>query len=420
MSGQVIRDNLVGFYRRFVVLTPEQADTLALWTTHTHAFGAAETTPYLGATSAEKRSGKTRALEAAELLVRTPLPTMNISDAALFRAIAKLAPTLLMDEIDAIFSPKARDREDLRGMLNAGYRQGAMAWRMGGANMRQLESFPVFCPKMFAGIGDLPDTIADRTITIRLQRRTRDEEIERFRRRDVEPEAALLRGRIAEWCEPQLDELRRIRPNLPDELDDRAQDCWEPLLAIADLAGGKWPERARTAALTLSTGDAREDDSVRVRLLVDIEQVFLSSVAERYRTADLIDELAKIEESPWGDWNGKTITPQALSKLLKPFQIKTMPVWVDGKTVRGYKREQFENTWLRVLGVRGVSNGRYGSPSDAAPNAPTAPNAHHTNGRFCDACTTPERCADEHYCSEILTAAAAHNAAEKHVDDRLF
>lgn len=420
MIGQVILNDLAGFYCRFVVLTAEQADTQALFTVHTYAFAAAESTPYMAATSAEKRSGKTRLLEVAELLVRQPLPTMNISDAALFRAIAELAPTLLMDEVDAIFSPKARDREDLRGMLNAGYRQGAMAWRMGGANQRKLESFPVFCPKMFAGIGDLPDTIADRTITIRLQRRTRDEPIERFRRRDVEAEAAMLRDRIADWCEPQLDELRRIRPHLPDELDDRAQDCWEPLLAIAELAGGDWPDHARTAALALSTGEEREDDSHRVRLLADIDQVITANGWTRFKTADLIDELCNIEESPWGDWYGKPITPHQMSKLLKPYRIKTMPVWVDGEKARGYKVEQFADAFLRVLSGRGGRGGSSGLAPDAAPTAPTAPTAHHTNSQVCDECTTPEQCAGEHYCRQLLIAAAAYDAAQREADDRLF
>jgi Protein of unknown function (DUF3631) len=321
----VLLDDVAAFYRRFVVVTGEQADTLALFTAHTHSFEVAETTPYVGASSAEKRSGKTRLLETAELVVREPLPTMNISDAALFRAIADCTPTLLLDEVDAIFSPKARDREDLRGMINAGYRQGAFVFRMGGANMRTLERFPVFCPKMFALIGELPDTISDRTIPMRLQRRTRDEQIERFRRRDVEPEGHGLRERLADWLEPQLDYLSGQRPDLPDELDDRAQDCWEPLLAIADLAGGDWPVRARHAALALSTGEAREDESVRARLLADIEAVFSSNGTQRYRTADLIAELAKIEESPWGDWYGKTISPQGRQ------QIERGIAWVQGR-----------------------------------------------------------------------------------------
>jgi hypothetical protein len=378
-TGGVLLDDTAHFVRRFVVLSGVQADALALWCVHTHAFDAAETTPYMHVTSAEKRSGKSRALEVSELVVRSPLPTANISDAALFRAIEDRKPTILLDEVDAIFGAKSRDREDLRGMLNAGYRRGAVAHRMGGPRMNELQSFAVFCPKVFAGIGDcLPDTIADRTIAIRLERRTREEPIERFRRREVEPEAELLRDRITDWVEPQLDELHGARPELPDELDDRAQDVWEPLLAIADLAGGDWPERARAAAIALSGGAARDDDSLTARLLADIYAVFQSGAGERLRTAELIEHLSEIEESPWGDWHGKPITAHALSKLLRPHRIKTMSVKVDGEAARGYKREQFADAFHRVLGVTSVTSVTSDSPSQAGGNAGNAGNAYPT------------------------------------------
>jgi hypothetical protein len=381
MSGVLLED--VGrFIRRFVMLTEIQADTLALWTAHTHAIKAADTTAYLAITSAEKRSGKTRLLEVLELVVHAGLPTANTSDAALFRTISKLSPTLLLDEVDAIF--KAREREDLRGLLNAGYRRSAVVRRMGGAKNTTLETFEVFCPKAFAGIGNcLPDTILDRSITIALQRKTREEAVERFRRRDVVPEGELLRDRLGDWLEPQADDLHAARPALPDELDDRAQDMWEALLAIAELAGGGWPKRAWQAALELSGTGNREDESLTALVLKDIHAVFSNGAGEHLRTADLIRHLGEIEESPWGDWYGKVISPQALSKLLRPHRIKTMPVWIDGKTVRGYKAEQFADAFHRVLGVRSVSAVRSEAASHAAPNVPSAPNAQDTgNGRM--------------------------------------
>ena len=359
--------------RRFVVLDDRQADAIALWVAHTHAAEAFDCAPYLAITSPEKRSGKTRLLEVLELVVHTPLLTANTSDAALFRSISESPPpTLLLDEVDAIF--KAKEREDLRGLLNAGYRRGAKVRRMGGPRNTTLEAFDVYCPKAFAGIGNaLPDTILDRSISIALQRKTRDEIVDRFRRREVVPAGEALRDRLADWVEPQVDYLRDLRPELPDELDDRAQDIWEPLLAIAEMAGGDWPARARSAALTLSTGDERKDDSMTARLLNDIHTVFEANGDDRLRTADLIERLSEIEESPWGDWYGKPISAHALSKLLRVHRIKTMPVWVDGKTVRGYKREQFEDAWARVLSVRGDRNVRSESPSQAAPNAPNSP-----------------------------------------------
>jgi hypothetical protein len=361
--SDVLLNEVGAFLRRFVVMDDDQATAIALWTAHTHAFEAADVTPYLTVTSALKRSGKSRLLEVLKLLARSPLPTANISDAALFRAIAEMSPTLLFDEIDAIFGPKARDREDLRGMLNAGFERGAVAHRMGGPRNTTLETFNVFAPKVFAGIGVLPDTIADRAILIRLERRTREEQVDRFRRRDVEPEGQELRDRLADWLEPQLDYLRALRPELPDELDDRAQDIWEPLLALADLAGGEWPASARSAAVSLSANGARDDEELTARLLRDIRTVFDESDEDRMRTADLIERLATIEESPWGDWYGKTITAQALSKLLRPFRIQTMPVRTVEGVVKGYKVEQFADAFARVLGVTRVTGVTSESPS---------------------------------------------------------
>jgi hypothetical protein len=379
-GGIDVLNDVRAFIGRFVVLGDAQADAVTLWAAHTHVIEAFNCTPYLAITSGEKRSGKSRLLEVVELLVREPLQAVNISDAALFRVVGhpEKSPTLLLDEVDAIF--KAREREELRGLLNAGYRRGAVAYRMGGTNNRTLESFPVFCPKAFAGIGNcLPDTIADRSIPIRLQRRLRDEHIERFTLRDVEPEGGRLADRLCSWVEPQYDYLAEQRPDLPDELDDRAQDVWEPLLAIADLAG--WGERARTAAVNLSTGAEREDESTTALLLRDIYSYFTSNGHDRTRTADLLDYLHAVEESPWGEWYGKPLSAHSLSKLLRAHRIKTMPVRVDGETVRGYKVEQFGEAFARVLGVTGVTGVTSRSTGQAGSNASNARNAYPSNGR---------------------------------------
>jgi hypothetical protein len=401
------------FVRRFVVVSDQACDALALFVAHTHALEAADTTPYIDVHSPLKRCGKSRLLEVLELLVREALVVVNASTSALFRVIEKRQPTLLLDEVDAVFSARGGDKEELRGILNGGYRRGAFVYRMGGARMTTLEEFPVFCPKVLAGIGDLPDTIRDRSIPIRLERRTRAEQVERFHYREVAPVAHELRDRIADWLEPQLDHLRSLRPELPDELDDRAQDIWEPLFAIAEFAGGDWPERARRAALALSTGEEREDDALGVRLFCDVYTVFSSNGWSRIRTADLIAQLALIEESPWGDWYGKAITPQALSRLLRPYRIKTMSVKVDGETVRGYKLEQFEETWLR-LGVTGVTTATPEPRSDAEGNAGNAGNGYIGN-RSDSSMPTP---GDEDFVSLLAEAHRNGRLTEAEAEER--
>jgi hypothetical protein len=380
MSALLLHD-VKTFIRRFVALDDHQATALALWAAHTAVVDAFTITPYIAISSAEKRSGKTRLLEVLELLVSEPLPTANISDAALFRVIDERGPTLLVDEVDAIFG-KSSPRDELRGILNAGYRRGASTHRMGGRQNSELQTFSVFCPKVFAGIGDaLPDTITDRSIAVRLKRKTRDLAVERFRLREVQAQGHALRDRLAGWLEPQLDYLAESRPPLPDELDDRAQDVWEPLLAIADVAGDEWPVTARAAAIALSTGDEREDGSLTSSLIRDIYTVFTETAQDRMKTSDLLFELSKIEESPWGDYFGKPLSAHGLSRLLRPYRVKTMPVKVAGDTVRGYKVEQFADAFAQV-GVTGVTsvtsvpapgNGsNAGNASNASPSGEAA------------------------------------------------
>jgi uncharacterized protein DUF3631 len=338
--------------RRYVVLSPEQTAAVALWVFHTHVIDAAQATPYLSVHSAQKESGKSRLLEVLELLVRTPLPTANISDAALFRVISEQKPTLLFDEVDAIFGPKARDREDLRGMLNAGYRRGARVYRMGGNRMIELQAFEVFSAKALAGIGKLPDTIASRSIPIRLKRRAPSEAIERFRRREVEPTLELFRIELEKAAESLVDSLAGAHPELPDQLSDRAQDVWEPLFAIADMAGGEWAAKARHAAVKLCTQKEVEDDSIGVLLLADIRTVSGGGFTNRMSTKDLIAWIAAIEESPWATYGRgeKLITATQIASLLRPFEIHSRTVRLpDGATAKGYLLEQFYDAFARYL-----------------------------------------------------------------------
>jgi len=349
-EGSALLSDLAAFIRRYVVLTDAQASAAALWALHTHVIDTADSTPYLAITSAEPRSGKTRLLEVLEQLVRAPLATSNISDAALFRSIAQEAPTLLFDEIDAIFGPKARDREDLRGMVNAGHRRGAEVRRCGGPNRDKLEVFPVFCAKAFAGIGDLPPTVADRCIPVRLERRAPGEKVERGRAKNLKGAAEPLRERIERWASASVDSLEAREPELPAALDDRAQDGAEPLLAIADLAGAEWPKRARAAVVELHGGREAEEGSIGVRLLADVKAAFDAEGARALPTTALLAALAADAEAPWSDWRGKPLTSKSLAGLLRPYRVRSKAVRLaDGANAKGFQREQFEDAFKRYL-----------------------------------------------------------------------
>ena len=228
------------FLRRYVVLSDAQAAAVAVWIVHTHAIDAFEMTPYLAVSSPTKRSGKSRLLEVLALLVQRPLRAAGMTEAALFRSIAgDTPPTLLLDEVDAIFGPKAKEHEDLRALLNAGFARGTPVLRVVGEGSKMtVAPFETFCAKALAGIGVLPDTVSDRSLVVALKRRSRGEHVQRFRQRDAAADAVELREQLAAWGAEHGDELAEARPVMPDELDDRAQDACEPLLAIADAAGG--------------------------------------------------------------------------------------------------------------------------------------------------------------------------------------
>jgi hypothetical protein len=315
-------------------------------------------TGYLFVVSAEQESGKTRLLEVLRELVLSALFTMNISDAALYRAIDSLKPTLFMDEIDAVFNPKARERgvaAEKSALLNGGYRRGERVYRMGGANRTTLEAFEVFCPKALAGLGSLPPTLASRCFRIELKRRRVDEPVEDFYPAELAEETAAMRAQLEAWAETAIDELQDARPARIDELRDRTNEVWRPLLAIAELAGGVWAARARHAATHLASGERDDETTVGVLLLADIRIVFAELDEERLATARLITELCKLEESPWAEWwltkegDPSRAAPRRLAQLLRPFRIRATNIRAEDTVKRGYKVEDFRDAWERFL-----------------------------------------------------------------------
>lgn len=336
---------------KYVVLTPQQADAVALWVAHTWTFEAAETTPYLSITSPEKRSGKTRLLETLERLVRKPWFTGRTSAAALYRKVDKELPTLLLDEIDATLKGDKDLSETLRGILNTGHRNGgAVTITVGQGSHFDVRDFSTFCPKAIAGIGDLPDTVADRSIRVELKRKAKPEPVSQFRQRTVAQEAAPIRSKLESWAEENMNrvtELIEAGPELPLTLSDRAADGWEPLVAIADLASNDWSERARRAATTLSA-DEEDDGSIGIRLLSDVARVFTGRDDQpNISTADLLRDLSEMTEAPWGDWFGRPISARQLAKWLNTYGIKSRSIRLGDQTPKGYRRQDFEDAWSR-------------------------------------------------------------------------
>jgi Protein of unknown function (DUF3631) len=372
-GGDEILDVVFSFVTRFVSLSEAQAGVVALWVAHTHCLEAADCTPYLSVNSAEKQSGKTRLLEVLELLVFEPWLTGRLSSAVLARKIDAKHPTLLLDESDTAFGSEKEYAEALRGLLNTGYRRGGVSsCCVGQGASITYKDFATFCPKAIAGIGKLPDTVADRSIPIRLKRAQRGK-VERFRKREVEREAEQIKAKLAAWCAANLEALRESRPEIPSQLSDRQADVSEALLAIADLAGGKWPQEGRRALMELCAIAQAADDSIGVKLLADIRSVFYPRNddgeplprIERVASEDLAKALGEMEDRPWAEWgkSHKAITQPQLARQLSRFDIGPKAMRLpDGRRLKGYEREWFEELWALYL------------PPDS-PLSPSAPDS---------------------------------------------
>jgi 5S rRNA maturation endonuclease (ribonuclease M5) len=348
-DGSVLLDDLRDTLNKYVVFPDDHAAVaVTLWIAATHALPAFECAPRLVITSPEKRCGKTRLLDIITGVSHKPLATSDATVAAIFRSLrGDHPPTLVIDEADAIFGSKkaAEQNEDLRKLLNAGHQRGRPAIRCVGPLQIPTE-FPVFAMAAIAGIGDMPDTITDRAVNIKLRRRAHGEKVSQFRSRRDGPILDDLRGRLAAWAAAHAGELGAAQPRMP--VEDRAADTWEPLVAVADAAGGHWPDMARAACkvLVAAADEADEEGSLSVKLLTDIRRVFTGSRASFLSSADLVADLRRIEDSPWGEFE---LTARKLAYRLKNFGVK--PDRNPAGNVRGYRLADLSDAFGRYLAV---------------------------------------------------------------------
>lgn len=350
-TGAGVLNRVEAFLARFVAHPSEHARIAhALWIVHAHMMEAWFTTPRLAFMSAEKESGKTRALEVTELLVPEPVLSINISPAALVRKVAMGPVTILYDEIDALFGTAGREEAnvDVRSILNGGYRRGAKVHRcVTRGKVVELEELDAFAPVALAGLRTLPDTLASRSILIRMQRRAPDEHVEPFRLRKVQPQALAITMAVSEWCATIADQMESAEPDMPSGIVDRAAECWEPLLAVADAAGNHWPKRARDAAIALVAGAIDDVQTRGVELLEHIRDAFGGD--DRIWTETLLSRLVDRPESPWKDIRGKALDDRGLASRLRPYRIKSRDIKISGTVRKGYRVEDFSDAWKRYV-----------------------------------------------------------------------
>lgn len=375
VEGAGLLDELAAVIGRYVVLPQHGAEALSLWVLHTYAFELREVSAYIGVESPEKRCGKTTLLGVLSQLAHRPVVAANISPSAFFRVIEEVRPALLIDEADTFL----QGNDELKGILNSGYdRKTAYVVRVGGRDQaareeqgNRLARFSCWCPKVIASIGRLPETLSDRCIVIRMQRKTVKEGCERLRNLD----GMELRRRCARFVRDKAVGIARGRPEIPAELNDRAADIWEPLLVLADLAGGSWPERARQAAVGLS-GRAEEHSTIG-SLLFDIFMAFAVTGQKGMRSRELVARLSEGADRPWMEArNGKGVTELWLARQLRAYGVRPRCLRFGEVVGKGYSKEDFTEAFRRYMPksemeeyLRGTKPQENEQPGETKPTA---------------------------------------------------
>jgi hypothetical protein len=410
VDGAALLTEIAETIGKYVIMDPRQCDAAALGAVFAHTHDLRDTAPIFFIVSPTKRCGKTRLERVIKRLVPKPLMASSATPAFLARAIEKHRPTVLIDEYDATAAGDQAMAETLRGQLNSSFdRDGAKVGKCvplpgGGYDERE---FATWAATWIAGIKKIPETVEDRSVVLRLKRKLPGEKVARFRGKDG-GELDILKRKIARFVVDNEQRLRDIEPDMPEALSaagDRAPDAWEPVVAIADVAGGAWQERARNAALALAGVDAAPlDGDVDAALLSDINHILNACDAfeptaeqlknnkqiavealEAFRHGEdggtrrsrrivglggeqLTNALATFVERKWPAWDkGKPMRPHQLARLLGAYGVRSQPLR-DGEMVfRGYPRDRLEDAIERYITCTPLISGDFARYSVTRP-----------------------------------------------------
>ncbi|WP_368414899.1 DUF3631 domain-containing protein [Falsiroseomonas sp.] len=380
VEAGALLDKLAATIRRHVILSPAAADCCALWIAHTWVHERFQHSPRLSITSPAKRCGKSTLLDVLRATCHRPMKADNISASGVFRTVEALRPlTLLIDEADAFMG----DNEELRGVLNSGFeRSGEVIRVVEVQGEHQPIRFATYAPVGLAGIGALPSTLEDRAVPVVLQRKGAGETVVKLRAPGARAALHDLQRQLARWSDDRGGRLS-TDPAVPEAMGDREGDISVPLLAIADDAGGAWPERARAALLTVFGRRTADEGNMEAGalLLSDIRTLFFDLSALRLTSADIVARLGQMEERPWPEWrNGKPMTPPQLARALAPFGIRPATLRFGKDTAKGYPREDFAEAWARYLPPETTSSATAGDFEPSQRHNQGKPRASGENG----------------------------------------
>jgi hypothetical protein len=183
-----------------------------------------------------------------------------------------------------------------------------------------------------------------------MQRKTSSEQCQRLRELDT----LSLRRQCARFVLDHADAIANACPHIPGDLNDRAADIWEPLLALADLAGEHWPDLARLAAVELAASSQQSNPISS--LLLDIRVAFLTSRSERIFSHILTQKLNSLSDRPWSHLTrGRPgcrsggVTEVWLAQQLRPYGIRPTTLRISGLRAKGYEKEDFRQIFGRYI-----------------------------------------------------------------------
>lgn len=355
VNGDQLLAEICEDLRSVVILPPGGDVAIALWIMHSYLIQPANspqiitTSPVLSINSPDRQCGKSTVKQILERLVIRPCATDNISTASLYRLIELEQPTLLIDEADTFLM----QRQEMVGILNSGYRPDGFVIRQGGANFTEPMKFPTWGAKAIFSIGVLPPALYSRCISIPMKRKRPEEKVLRFNVYFRQRETALIdiRRKILRFTMDNSDAISRCSPDLPESLDDRQQDNWEPLLQIASLCGEDWLQRSIQAAIDLSPPNLFDETNLAEMLLADIAEIFDNNYDDRISSASLLQMLVGDPTKPWIDYRrGRPITQSDIASLLRRYGIRPVDLRVSGKVLKCYLASDFEDAFARYLG----------------------------------------------------------------------
>jgi len=340
-----ILESIKTVIHKHVILDDGVSSALALWVVHTYVYTAREAVAYVAIESPEKRCGKSTLISVLSAMACRPIVASNITSGAIFTAIEEHSPTLFIDEADTFLAGNSA----MRGILNCGntirtaFVLRSVATRLrrsatgeateGGkaVSRKRVVRYSCYCPKVVALIGTVPETIADRSIVVRMERKNTTQTVLPLSQLDV-AEITAQCARFAKDCAYLVERHEIVRI---EGINDRAADTYEPLAVLAEIAGGEWPGRLAAAAQSLESPLAKVASGSE--LVLAVLSAFAMRGADKMFTRNLVQEINQSgRDVNLACFGGRPANEFSLAKALRCYGIRPKAIRIGCDVSKGY------------------------------------------------------------------------------------